>query len=319
MKCSKCGKKAVIYQKYSGLYLCKEHFLDDVERKVRADMRRFRMIERNDCIAVALSGGKDSSTLLYLLKKILGHREDLEFVAISINEGIKGYREKMLENARKFASSLNVPHFVFSFKEEFGFSTDDFANAGFEQAPCSFCGVLRRKLLERKARELGATKIAIAHNLDDEAQTVLLNYLKGDFERLLRLNSRREEFIPRIKPLRSVPEKEVALFAILKNIPFSVSECPYLRKSLRFSVKKLLNEIERQHAGIKYSLVRGYERLVELLPKPAFELQRCEICGEPSASKICKACEMLLRLQKLTKNNKSKRKFNKGSFRRFDA
>jgi len=73
-----------------------------------------------------------------------------------------------------------------------------------------------------------------------------------------------------------------------------------LRKSLRFSVKKLLNEIERQHAGIKYSLVRGYERLVELLPKPAFELQRCEICGEPSASKICKACEMLLRLQKLT-------------------
>ena len=292
-----CSKPAVIYQKYSGLHLCREHFLIDVERKVRDEMRKHAMIGRNERIAVALSGGKDSSVLLFMLKRILKERRDLEIFAISVDEGIGGFRDKTIENARRVAEELSVQHHIFSFESYFGLTVDDFASAGFEQAPCSFCGVLRRKLIEKKARELGATKVAVAHNLDDEAQTIMLNYLKGDFERLIRLNARREEFIPRIKPLRSVPEKEIALYAIIRRIPFTTAECPYVRRSLRFSVKKMLNDMERLHAGIKYSVVRGYERLVRMLPSQKYELRHCEICGYPSASDICKSCEMLTKLR----------------------
>jgi uncharacterized protein (TIGR00269 family) len=297
MRCSKrtCPNPAVIHQKYSGLHLCEAHFVEDVERKVKREMRKQLMVERGDRIAVAVSGGKDSSALLYMFKKIFHDRKDLEFFVLSVDEGINGYRSITLSNAEKMAERLGVDFFRVSFEEEFGFMVDEIAARGFEQAPCTFCGVLRRKLMNKKAKELGATKVATAHNLDDEVQTILINYIRGDIERLGRLRGRREEFVPRIKPLKDVPEKEVALYAILADIPIITDGCPYAARSFRFTVKQMLNELERKHPGTKYSLMRGYERLSELLPKahPGRKLLRCERCGDASASRICKACEIL--------------------------
>jgi uncharacterized protein (TIGR00269 family) len=297
MRCSKrtCPNPAVIHQKYSGLHLCEAHFVEDVERKVKREMRKQLMVERGDRIAVAVSGGKDSSALLYMFKKIFHDRKDLEFFVLSVDEGINGYRSITLSNAEKMAERLGVDFFRVSFEEEFGFMVDEIAARGFEQAPCTFCGVLRRKLMNKKAKELGATKVATAHNLDDEVQTILINYIRGDIERLGRLRGRREEFVPRIKPLKDVPEKEVALYAILADIPIIADGCPYAARSFRFTVKQMLNELERKHPGTKYSLMRGYERLSDLLPKahPGRKLLRCERCGDASASHICKACEIL--------------------------
>jgi uncharacterized protein (TIGR00269 family) len=297
MRCSKrtCPNPAVIHQKYSGLHLCEAHFVEDVERKVKREMRKHLMVERGDRIAVAVSGGKDSSALLYMFKKIFHDRKDLEFFVLSVDEGINGYRSITLSNAEQMAERLGVDFFRVSFEEEFGLMVDEIAARGFEQAPCTFCGVLRRKLMNKKAEELGATKVATAHNLDDEVQTILINYIRGDIERLGRLRGRREEFVPRIKPLKDVPEKEVALYAILADIPIITDGCPYAARSFRFTVKQMLNELERKHPGTKYSLMRGYERLSELLPKahPGRKLLRCERCGDASASRICKACEIL--------------------------
>ncbi|HUV03044.1 MAG TPA: TIGR00269 family protein [Desulfobacteria bacterium] len=297
MRCSKgkCPNSAIIHQKYSGLHLCEAHFVEDVERKVKREMRKQVMVERGDRIAVALSGGKDSSALLYMFEKIFHDRKDLEFFVLSVDEGINGYRSITLSNAEKMAERLGVDFFRVSFEEEFGFMVDEIAARGFKQAPCTFCGVLRRKLMDKKAKELGATKVATAHNLDDEVQTILINYIRGDIERLGRLRGRREEFVPRIKPLKDVPEKEVALYAILADIPIITDGCPYAARSFRFTVKQMLNELERKHPGTKYSLMRGYERLSDLLPKahPGRKLLRCERCGDASASRICKACEIL--------------------------
>jgi uncharacterized protein (TIGR00269 family) len=297
MRCSKgkCTNSAIIHQKYSGLHICEAHFVEDVERKVKREMRKQLMVERGDTIAVALSGGKDSSTLLYMLGKIFSNRKDLEFFVLSVDEGINGYRPITLSNAEKVAKEFGVDFFRVSFEHEFGFTADEIAAKGFEQAPCTFCGVLRRKLIERKAKELGATKVATAHNLDDEVQTILINYIRGDIARLGRLRGRREEFVPRIKPLRDVPEKEVALYAILAGIPIITAQCPYATRSFRFTVKKMLNELERKHPGSKYSLMRGYERFLDFLPPVQSErkLARCERCGDASASRICKACEII--------------------------
>lgn len=257
------------------------------------------MVEKGDRIAVALSGGKDSSALLYMLKKILYNRNDLEFFAIAVDEGINGFRSITLRNAEKVAKRLGVDFYQFSFEQEFGFTLDEIVSKKFEQAPCTFCGVLRRKLIDRKAKELDATKVATAHNLDDEVQTISINYLRGDIERLGRLYGRRAEFVPRIKPLQAIPEKEVALYAILAGIPIITAGCPYATRSFRFTVKKMLNEFERKHPGTKYSVMRGYERLSEFLPRaqPDKKLLRCERCGDASASSICKACEIIEKMK----------------------
>ncbi|MHC1610240.1 MAG: TIGR00269 family protein [Candidatus Methanospirareceae archaeon] len=295
MRCSRCNNPAIVHQRYSGLHFCEVHLVEDVERKVKRAMRKHSMVERGDRIAVALSGGKDSSALLYMLKKIFHNRNDLEFFAIAVDEGISGYRSVTLRNAEKVAEELGVVLHQISFKQEFGFMLDEIVARNFEQAPCTFCGVLRRKLIDKKAKELGATKVATAHNLGDEVQTILINYIRGDIERLGRLYGRREEFLPRIKPLQAVPEKEIALYALIAKIPIITADCPYATRSFRFTVKKMLNEFERRYPGTKYSVMRGYERLSELLRRaqPERKLLECERCGDASASSICKACEII--------------------------
>ncbi|MCW3134117.1 MAG: TIGR00269 family protein [Methanophagales archaeon] len=301
IKCSKrrCTNPAIIHQKYSGLHLCEAHFIEDVERKAKREIRKQWLIEHDDKIAVALSGGKDSSALLYMLKKFFQPRADLEFIAIAVDEGIKGFRSVTLKNAEHITKELEVELCTFYFEHELGFTVDEIVSRGFEQAPCTFCGVLRRKVIETKAKELGATKVVTAHNLDDEVQTILINYIRGDIERLGRLRGRRPQFVPRIKPLRKVPEKEVALYALIAGISISTVQCPYARLSFRFTVKRMLNEFEMRHPGTKYSLMRGYERLSQFLPtaQPGRELLRCERCGAPSASRICKACEIVERMR----------------------
>ncbi len=294
MKCQRCSKTAVIYQKYSNAHLCKLHFIEDVERKIKRDIRKFRMVERGDKIAVALSGGKDSIVLLYILNKIFRDRKDLEISAITIDEGIKGYREHTLEHAVKLTHDMVIPHVIKSFQEGFGVSLDELTRKK-EHAACTLCGVLRKNLLNKTARELGADKLAIGHNLDDESQTILMNYLRGDMDRLKRMlpNVKQPGLVMRIKPLRSIPEKEVALYAFLNGLPVSMDECPYAGEALRNEIREMLNNYEVKHPGTKYSLLGGFETISEVLRSADTEIIMCSICGEPGSEVVCKTCRLL--------------------------
>ena len=262
MKCQRCSKSAVIYQKYSNAHLCKSHFIEDVERKIKRDIRKFKMVGRSEKIAVALSGGKDSIALLYILHKIFRNRPDLEFMAITIDEGIKGYRENTIDHAIKLTGELGIRHIIRSFEDEFETSLDALTREK-ENRACTLCGVLRKNILNKAARELGANKIAIGHNLDDESQTILMNYMRGDIDRLKRMipGTIQKGMVPRIKPLRSIPEKEVALYGFLNNLPVSMDECPYAGFALRNEIRELLNNYEVNHPGTKYSLLGGYESI----------------------------------------------------------
>lgn len=144
--------------------------------------------------------------------------------------------------------------------------------------------------MDGRAKELSATKLATGHNLDDEAQTILMNYLKGDMEKLRRSDGE-HGFIKRIKPLREVLEREVALYGLLEGL-IDTSECPYAEQSLRWNVRKMLNEFESNHPGTKYALVRGYEKIGRFLPMGR-TLSTCERCGGGCTGKICKACELI--------------------------
>ncbi|HEX7627569.1 MAG TPA: TIGR00269 family protein [Candidatus Methanoperedens sp.] len=294
MKCQRCGKSAVIYQKYSNAHLCKNHFIEDVERKIKRDIRKFKMIGKGEKIAVALSGGKDSIALLYVLHKIFKNRPDLEFTAITIDEGIKGYREHTLEHAIELTGELGIRHIIRSFEEEFKTSLDALTRNK-ENAACTLCGVLRKNILNKAARELGADKIAIGHNLDDESQTILMNYLRGDIDRLKRMlpGTIQKGMVPRIKPLRSIPEKEVALYGFMNNLQVSMDECPYAGSALRNEIRDMLNNYEVKHPGTKYSLLGGYESISEFLRPADSKIVFCEKCNEPGSESICKTCRLL--------------------------
>ena len=295
LRCSKCDDAAVARSSRSLELVCKGHFIQAFEDEVRETLKAGRMIEDGDRIAVALSGGKDSVALLCILRKILAG-EAVELFAITIDEGIKGYREDTIGSARRISQELGVELKMISFRDEFGSDLDRIAK-GRDQAPCTFCGVLRKSALNRAARDLGATKLATGHNLDDEAQSVMMNYPKGDIERLFRLSPERPlpGLVPRIKPLRHIPEKEVALYGILVGFYPEAPECPYAHSSLRFEIRRMMNSLERDHPGTKRSVLKGFERILKSAEdRPAMApLSFCRICGEPTFGDLCRACHLL--------------------------
>ncbi|MBI4021705.1 MAG: TIGR00269 family protein [Candidatus Aenigmarchaeota archaeon] len=293
-----CGKPAVFFRRYEGRHYCKTCFCESIERKVKKTIGRHRLIAPGDRIAVGLSGGKDSATVLYLLHRFFGKRRDISLVAVSIDEGIAGYRPATLEKARELCARLGVKHIVAAYKGELGATLD----RKMRQQPreyCTFCGVGRRYLLNKAAREAKATKLCVGHNLDDEAQAALMNFLRGDLLRAGRMTAelatpQTADFIPRIKPLRSIPEREVALYALLKELPFSDLECPYAR-GMRFDVRDFLNEMERKHPGTKFAFLESHDKIVPAIAKavrPAGKLRPCRLCGEPASHDVCKACQL---------------------------
>jgi len=130
VKCRKCHKKAIHFQPYSGAHLCAPHLIEDIERKVKHTIRKHRMIEKGDTIAVALSGGKDSTVLLYLLHKLFSERPDINIIAITIDEGIAGYRPNTLRHAKEITSKLGIEHIIASFKDEYGSTLDQIVAKG---------------------------------------------------------------------------------------------------------------------------------------------------------------------------------------------
>jgi uncharacterized protein (TIGR00269 family) len=253
------------------------------------------MIIPGDRVAVALSGGKDSTALLLLLVSLLPAWEGVNLIAVTIDEGIAGYREETIRAAEQLACRLGVEHHCISFPDLYGDSLDVFLEGRVTQA-CSICGILRRKALVVGARQAGATKLATGHNLDDEAQSVLMNVFRGDLPRLIR-NSGADssgKFIPRIKPLSRIPEKEIATYLMLKNAWNELPECPYTRYALRREVRSILSDFEYKHPGTMLNLMESREKIEHSCVFPAISpLRHCRACGDPSSGDLCQACSLL--------------------------
>ena len=290
MQCSKCRRDAVIYQRYSGLHLCEQHFNRDLEAKAKRAIREHRWIASGDTVAVALSGGKDSSAVLYFLHRLLHERRDVRLMAITVDEGIEGYRNPA--RARAIADRIGVPWMTASFREEYGVTLDEIVARKGTGLSCSYCGVLRRALLNRVAREEGVTKFAYGFNLDDEAQSVLMNVLRGDPYRLTRPVREVAGLVPRIKPFMYIPEREVALYAFLHVEGFDLAGCPYAADALRGDVRGILDAYTYRHPATKYSLVNLGEALRNPEQPPEGGLRVCERCGEP-CGEVCRACQVL--------------------------
>lgn len=303
--CTACKtREAFYYRPYSGETLCKKCFTQSIEAKVRSTITRYHMLNFDDHLAVAVSGGKDSLSLLYILAKVKKYRPKTTLTAVTVDEGIKGYRDEALDIAAQTCKKLEVPHHVVSFKELYGFNLDEIIQRArdrgqTELTACAYCGVLRRRAINIGARQVKADKVATAHTLDDETQTVLMNILRGDIIRLAKekpvTNEVHPMFVQKIKPFCEIPEKESALYAYVKKIDFQDTPCPYATEALRNDIRGMLNRMEEKHSGTKFTVSRAIEKLrpaiEETTKKEDFKV--CTECGEPSASNLCKTCEML--------------------------
>lgn len=290
MNCSKCDKNAIMFQPYSGMWLCREHFLEDFDRKVRRSIRKQGSIRSDDRVLVALSGGKDSTVALCVLRRLLPH---VEIEAVSIDEGIEGYRDRAIRKASAICKEIGVDHHVLSFKELYGITIDEVVDV--EERACTICSAIKRNLLNRWAKIKGFTRLVTGHNLDDEAQSVLMNLFRGDLEKMIRSASGdREGFVRRVKPLREIPEREVELYARIKGLDVCLDPCPYRDPSLRSEARSMLNTYEGRHPNVKYALVGILEKIpLQLKNHPL----RCMVCGDPSASVTCASCRALQKLQ----------------------
>ena len=301
MQCSKCETPAVTLIRYSGQHLCAAHFRDFVERRVKREIHRQVELLGGERVAIGLSGGKDSSTTTVLLHDILSPRRDIELVAITVDEGIASYRPEGIEHAKALCGALGIEHRVVRYEDTVGWRMDDVVAADPEAIPCSYCGVFRRNALNRAASDIDADYVATGLNLDDTAQSILMNVARGDVEKLARLGPHdhpQPGLVPRLQPLRAVPEKEVYLYAMVRGIRFHDGTCPHAERAQRGRFREILNRLEEDSPGTRHAIVRGYDRLRPLFADhfPPPELSECVACGEPTANLMCKACELQLKL-----------------------
>ncbi len=301
--------KKGIYYLSCGRWLNKTAFIKYFEKKVRKTIRKYNLIGKKDKIAVAYSGGKDSITLLYLLNKIYASRGQ-EIIGIAIDEGIPGYRNKILKNAEKFLKKNNIKVKIFSFKKEFGFTlntkTKKIKKLGISN--CYVCSVLKRWLLNKKAKQLSFDVIATAHSLDDESESIIINLLKGNPELLAKLGPmtgtrKTKQFVQRIKPFYLCSTKEIVLYAKLKKIPIpgkDICICPLRGLTLRVEIRKWLADLEKRHIEVKNAIVKSFLKIMPMFKQEykGTAFKKCKKCGYASSQDLCKACMLLKELKK---------------------
>ncbi|MDR3292037.1 MAG: TIGR00269 family protein [Methanobrevibacter sp.] len=299
--CSKCGNpKIIIKRKQSGQALCNSCFIENIQRKVIKTIKKEKLIDKGDKILVALSGGKDSVAVLDILYTFY-EKKIIDLCAVTIDEGIANYRDEGVKIAIDYAKELEIEHEVISFKNSFGLTLDEIMKNPNHRGSCSYCGVFRRWILNKSAKKLRADKIATGHNLDDETQAILMNYLEGNLHNLSKLGPKIESnvFIPKIKPLREVPEYEIGLYGVAKDLNVHRSSCPYANTSFRMEISKMMKKLSETHPTIMYSTLRGFDK-IKIAIKNQYDntnnFSRCKICNEPSSGSLCQVCSFLKEL-----------------------
>ena len=308
--CDLCGKnKSVYLRKHSGQNLCVQCFINSFESIINKTISKYHMLSPEDKIIVGLSGGKDSIALLYNLIKIQKKTYNSEpITAISINEGIDKYSTERMDFAQRFCKTNNIIHKIYSFKEKIGKTLDEIIEIkkrdGEFRFPCNYCALIRRRLLNDIAKDLGGTVLALGHNLTDFSETFLMNLLYKRFH-LIAQNSISERnlskdkfYIRKVFPLMKLPENEVAFYVNLNNLEFYEKKCPYRKEYpiLRKKVLDFIKKLKTSSPEIEYNLFNGFLELSEILnSKDTNSISnKCLTCGYPTSNnKICSYCELL--------------------------
>ena len=285
MACKSCKQKAV-FNNY-----CKEHFSEYFEKKVIETIKQFKLFKKTDKVMVAASGGKDSTTILYILKKY-----GYNITALAINEGIENYRDISVEMLKQFCSEHKIKLKIVSFKQELSKTLDEIIIKT-QDRPCTVCGILRRYLLNKHSKKYAV--LVTGHNLDDEAQAVVMNLVKNNVDALNRQGpgtTDKKGFTRRVKPLYLCPEKEILFYSSINKLQIDFNCCPNIDRSFRLRIKKLLNKIEVEQPEVKRSIVTWFLNYKKD-SKEKIIMTKCKLCGENSTKDICNACLYLKKIR----------------------
>ncbi|MFC1800808.1 ATP-binding protein [Nanoarchaeota archaeon] len=273
-----------------------------LEQTTKDTIRKYKLFTKKDKILVACSGGKDSTAVLFILHK-LGYNVE----AIHVDPTIKKFSEIHIANLKKFCSKHQIKLHILSFKQEFGYSLcyirSILNSKGIKLKSCTICGVLRRYVLNKHVRELGATKIVTGHNLDDEAQSVMMNFFRGNMELSARLGPetgliKDKRFVPRVKPFYFVPENAIEAYSKKHNFPVKYGACPCRVGAYRKEVADVLDNLPDK---TKLTIVNNLIKQLPLLKKKfktTKQPNKCKHCTEPSKKELCQACTIIKLLRK---------------------
>ena len=301
MKCRTCGKRAVVNMRQHKLALCKEHYLQWIPEQTERFIEKYKMFTREQKILVAVSGGKDSLSLWDILQR-LGYQADGLYICLGIDEGLN-YSAESQRLAEKFAVGRNLKLHVVDVNKEYGATIPQFnlrSHRG-RTKPCSVCGLVKRHVMNRVARDFGYDVLATGHNLDDETAVLFGNTLIWAGEYLLRQGP----VLPgipglarKVKPLCRIYEREMLAYALLREIEYIYEECPFSVGSTSIYYKQMFNKLESDRPGAKLSF---YLSFLEARRSGLFadretiqaELHPCTNCGQPtSAPGLCSFCRM---------------------------
>ncbi len=269
----------------------------DVEKKSLETIRKYNLFSEEDKVAVAVSGGKDSMSLLNILKG------RFNITALFIDVGIPKFSEESFHIVSDFCRKYNIPVKRVSLKEVVGFTTSEAVKVVGGKA-CTTCSVLKRYALNKSAR--GFDKLATGHNLDDEAESVMMNLLKVNISSLISLGPKTglfedDNFVQRVKPFYFVLERDILKYAIKRRIPFVNYPCPLRGDSpFRYFMKKELDNLEKTFPNIKQNIVKSFLNNIKNKEnlRVKHKIYHCKYCGEPSSSPVCNACKIRLKVEK---------------------
>lgn len=334
--CNLCNtQRPVLKRPKTSQKLCKDCFYYVFETEIHHTITSAKLFQRGERVAIGASGGKDSTVLAHVLKT-LNERYDygVEFVLLSVDEGITGYRDDSLETVKRNRVQYSMELEIVSYEQLYGWTMDQVVEQVGLRNNCTYCGVFRRQALDRGCVKLGISHVVTGHNADDIAETVLMNLLRGDTARLDRcteiVTDSKDSPVKRSKPFKYTYEKEIVLYAHYKKLDYFSTECSYSPEAFRGTARTLIKNLEAARPSSIIDVIRSGETFVlkhklkkeldkmtrshpsentqtQLRPQsqpsdaPTFNVKRegrCDRCGYLSSNKICKACVLLEGLNK---------------------
>jgi uncharacterized protein (TIGR00269 family) len=295
VKCRVCREHAVIDIRRHNAGFCADHFLKHCREQVEKAISSFEMLHPGERALVAVSGGKDSLAVWDLLLD-LGWEADGLYLGLGIGE----YSDESGRYARAFAERRGQRLIEVDLPAEYGYDIPNGSRAA-KRVPCSACGLSKRHLFDKAARDGGYDAVVTGHNLDDEAAVLFGNVLRWQTEylgRQLPVLPARDGFPRKVKPLVRLGEREMAAYCVLRNIEYIVEECPMAAGNRHLGYKEALNAIEIQSPGSKHDfyfgfLARASERFQAEATESRGELHPCARCGSPTPAELCAFCRLV--------------------------
>ncbi|SPQ95392.1 unnamed protein product (mitochondrion) [Plasmodiophora brassicae] len=304
LPCERCTRaKAQVRRPADGSRVCTACFFELFEEEIHATVVANRLFERGDHVAIGASGGKDSTVLIHVISKLNRERDyGLNLTLLSIDEGIRGYRDDSLATVQRNREEYGLPLKVLSYADLYGWTMDEIVAEVGLRNNCTFCGVFRRQALDRGAALIGATKVVTGHNADDVAETVLMNLLRGDIARLGRcvdIVTGVDSSISRCKPFKYAYEKEIVMYAYLNKLDYFSTECTYAPQAYRGYAREYIKDLERTDSRTILNIIQNAEQLrVQTAGRKKQTLKACAQCGYMTSATTCKACVLLEGLNK---------------------